>query len=414
MLAWLLILPVLAGSLPAVAKTCTLDVVPAATLLLPYFEIDLTKPGGRTTLMSINNASDRATLAHVVLWTDLGVPTLAFDVYLTGYDVQTINLRDLFTGGTLPVTADAPHDRNDTISPKGLLSEDIGIPGCDGLLPPAPLTPAVVDHLVKAHRGLASPLLGGKCAGQALGDSIERGYVTVDVARQCSTMTPEDPGYFGPDGVAGNDNVLWGDFFLIDPAGNVAEGEDLVRIESDPARFAGHQTFYARYVNASGADGREPLPTVWESRFVNGGAFTGGTNLIYWRDSRIRNQPFVCGVPPEWYPFFLEVPRVVVFDEQEQPQVLACSLPITCPPIRSPFPAESGRVPVGGLAFPVPYNFGWVFLDMKTGPKSPTVPGATQAWLGTIHTAQGIFSVGYEADPRDSGCNPQTANPFFP
>jgi hypothetical protein len=410
LLALLLTLPVLAVPLPAMAKTCTVDVVPAATLLLPYFEVDLTKPGGRTTLISINNASDRAKLAHVVLWTDLGVPTLAFDVYLTGYDVQTINLRDLFTGGALPATADAPQDRNDTISPKGLLSEDIGIPGCEGLLPPAPLSPDVVSHLTRAHQGLSSPLLGGKCAAQVIGDSIERGYVTVDVARRCSALTPADPGYFGPDGVAGNDNVLWGDFFLIDPAGNVAEGEDLVRIESDPARFAGHQTFYARYVNASGADGREPLPTVWESRFINGGPFTGGTNLIYWRDSRLRNQPFVCGVPPEWYPFPWEFPRTVVFDEQEHPQVPSCQF--NCTSFPSPFLAESGRLTVGGVTFPVPYTFGWAYLDMKTNMRSPTIPGATQAWLGAIHTALGTFSVGYEADPRDSGCNPQSVNPF--
>ncbi|HEY3567190.1 MAG TPA: hypothetical protein VGP73_04585 [Thermoanaerobaculia bacterium] len=413
LLALLLTLPVLAGPRPTMAKTCTVDVVPAATLLLPYFEVDLTKPGGRTTLISINNASDRAKLAHVVLWTDLGVPTLAFDVYLTGYDVQTINLRDLFTAGTLPATADASQDRQDTISPKGQLSEDIGIPGCEGLLPPAPLSPDVVSHLTRAHQGLASPLLGGKCAGQAVGDSIERGYVTVDVTRRCSSLTPADPGYFGPDGVAGNDNVLWGDFFLIDPAGNVAEGEDLVRVESDPARFAGHPTFYERYVNASGADGREPLPTVWESRFVNGGPFTGGTHLIYWRDSRVRNQPFVCGVPPEWYPFPWEFSRTVIFDEQEQPQVPSCPFPITCPLIPSPFPAEAGRVPVGGAAFPVPYTFGWAYLDMKTFARSVNAPGATQSWLGAVHTALGTFSVGYEADPRDSGCNPQSVNPFF-
>lgn len=412
LLAWLLTLPVLAGSLPAVAKTCALDVVPAATLLLPYFEVDLTKPDGRTTLISINNASDRATLAHVVLWTDLGVPTLDFDVYLTGYDVQTINLRDLFTGH-LPATADAGHDPKDTVSPKGGFSQDVAIPGCDGLLPPPPAPPVVVDHLVRAHQGLALPLLSGKCAAQALGDAIERGYVTVDVVRRCTTLTPADPGYFGPDGVAAHDNVLWGDFFLVDAAGDVAEGEDLVRLESDPARFAGHPTFYGRYVNASGADGREPLPTVWESRFLNGGAFTGGTSMIYWRDSRVRNQPFDCGHPPDWYPFPWEFQRTVLFDEEEEATVPSCP-PITCPIFPSPFRAESGRVRVGGAAFPMPYTFGWAYLDMKTDPRPPAAPGATQAWLGTIHEAMGIFSVGYEADPRDSGCNPLTVNPVPP
>src|SRR3954470_7491809 len=378
MLAWLLTLPVLAGSLPAVAKTCALDVVPAATLLLPYFEVDLTKPDGRTTLISINNASDRATLAHVVLWTDLGVPTLHFEVYLTGYDVQTINLRDLFTGHP-PATADAGHDPRDTVSPKGAFSQDAPFPGCDGLLPPLPPPPAVVDHLVKAHQGLASPLLGGKCAAQALGDSIERGYATVDVVRRCTTLTPADPGYFGPDGAAAHDNVLWGDFFLVDAAGDVAEGEDLVRLESDPARFAGHPTFYERYLNSSGAGGRQALPTVWLSRFVNGGAFTGGTNMIYWRDSRVRNQPFDCGRPPGWYPFLWEFPRTVVFDEQERVDVPFC--PVLCPAPPSPFPAESGRIAVGRASFPVPFSFGWWYLDMKTNARLPSQPAATQAWL---------------------------------
>src|SRR3954470_13437399 len=162
-LAWFLILPLLAAPRSAVAKTCTLDVVPAATLLLPYFEVDLKSPAGPTTLMSINNAGDRAALAHVVLWTDLGVPTLAFDLYLTGYDVQTLNLRDVFAG-RLPGTADFTHDPQDTVSPKGSLSQDVGVPGCDGLLPPPPLSAEVVDHLSRAHQGLPSPLLGGRCA----------------------------------------------------------------------------------------------------------------------------------------------------------------------------------------------------------------------------------------------------------
>src|SRR5262249_6781405 len=95
-----------AGAHPIAAVVCTLDRVPAATLLLPYFEVDLDRPNGRTTLMSVVNASGQPRLAHVVLWTDLGVPTLTLDLFLTGYDVQTLNLRDLFAG-RLPQTADA-------------------------------------------------------------------------------------------------------------------------------------------------------------------------------------------------------------------------------------------------------------------------------------------------------------------
>ena len=96
----------LAWGAPANAEICTIDDVPAATLLLPYFEVDLNSTSGISTLFSINNASASAAVAHVTLWTDQSIPTLDFDVYLTGYDVQTINVRDLFSG-ILPRTADA-------------------------------------------------------------------------------------------------------------------------------------------------------------------------------------------------------------------------------------------------------------------------------------------------------------------
>src|ERR1700710_2039844 len=91
-----------AGSASAVI--CTIDAVPAATLLLPYFEVDLGDPNGQTTLFSVNNASATAILSHVVVWSDLSVPVLDFNIYLTGYDVQSINMRDILAGN-LPQTA---------------------------------------------------------------------------------------------------------------------------------------------------------------------------------------------------------------------------------------------------------------------------------------------------------------------
>src|ERR1700692_2170911 len=121
---------------PAMAVICTIDAVPAATLLLPYFEVDLSNPNGLTTLFSINNASATAVLAHVVIRSDLSVEVLAFNVYLPGYDVQTINLRDIIVNGNLPQTASAGQDPTDTISPKGSLSPDINFASCTGQLPP--------------------------------------------------------------------------------------------------------------------------------------------------------------------------------------------------------------------------------------------------------------------------------------
>src|SRR5438270_10593321 len=91
----------------AFAVICTVDNVPAATLLLPYFEVDLSNPNGLTTLFSVNNASATAVLAHVVIYSDLSVPVLDFNIYLTGYDVQSVNLRDIIVNGSMPQTESA-------------------------------------------------------------------------------------------------------------------------------------------------------------------------------------------------------------------------------------------------------------------------------------------------------------------
>ncbi len=166
----ILLLALLAANGAANARVCSLDRAPAATLLLPYFEVDLDRPSGRTTLVSVNNASAQAVLTNITLWSDLGVPVLWFQMYLTGYDVQTLNLRDVFNG-LLPRTASAGQDPGDTISPRGGFSQDIDFPSCNGIFPLPNLPPAFVEHLRLSLTGRASAILEGKCAGQNLGDS---------------------------------------------------------------------------------------------------------------------------------------------------------------------------------------------------------------------------------------------------
>src|SRR5215213_4992621 len=72
--------------------SCDISLLPAATLLLPYFEVDVTSRQGETTLITVTNTSNVEQVAHVVLWTDWGFPVIDFNVYLTGYDVQSLNL----------------------------------------------------------------------------------------------------------------------------------------------------------------------------------------------------------------------------------------------------------------------------------------------------------------------------------
>src|SRR5688572_14487267 len=69
--------------------SCDIGVYPAATLLLPIFDVDLAAAAGagETTLFTITNVSSAPQIAHVTVWTDWSFPILDFNIFLTGYDV---------------------------------------------------------------------------------------------------------------------------------------------------------------------------------------------------------------------------------------------------------------------------------------------------------------------------------------
>jgi hypothetical protein len=417
----------LASTGAALAEIGTIDDVPAATLLLPFFEVDLGNPNGITTLFSINNASASAAVAHVTMWTDQSIPTLDFDVYLTGYDVQTINVRDIFNGN-LPRTADDGVDVTDTISNQGSLSQDINFPGSTGpCASPYPatgaLSAALVDHIRKSHTGQFSSLYGG-CSGANYSDNTARGYITVDSVTACNLSFPSDAGYFTS--LADNRNILWGDYFYVNPGQNFAEGETLVHIEACsapsvgngaglcPFSFAaGDYTFYGRYNAVAGQDQREPLATTFAARFVNGGGFDGGTDFIVWRDSKTRptgaNGTHSCSSAPSWFP--LNQSDVVAFDEEENPTDLCFQGDNVSPPTGGAdtcFPLEAQRISLNGgnviADDPTPpTNFGWMYLNLNhTLASGDPFPGVAQAWVTVAMEAEGRYAVGFDAIQLDN------------
>lgn len=424
------------GSVNAQAVTPIAD-QPAATLLLPYFEVALPKSAtattakGLNTVFSINNASATAVLAHATIWSDLAVPVLQFNVYLTGYDVQTIDLRQVF-GGHLPQTASAGQDPSDTISPKGTLSQDINFASCSAPntepLPRLELAPNVVTDLRSALTGQSSVALGG-CAGLDHGDLVARGFVTIDTVNNCTQRVPGDVGYFaaGGTGDATNQNVLWGDYFYLDVKGKVGRASSLVHIRASAAdpqtSTSGQYTFYGRYVNWTAVDNRQPLSTNFVTRFIAPGGpkaslFPTGTSLLVWRDSKIAQAAFSCVSTPSWYPLGQE--GIVIFDEQEHPEV-PMSVPLAPQPPASstlPFPAAAQRVAVDGPTFPVSFASGWLYLNLNTtvvpaGAVPPEDPAAAQAWVTTVHDSKGRYSVGYRAIQLDSAETALHTHPGF-
>ena len=405
------------------AEIGTIDDVPAATLLLPYFEVDLNSANGVTTLFSINNASASAAVAHVTVWSDLSVPVLDFDVYLTGFDVQTINMRDILNG-ILPFTADDGADPGDTISNQGPLSQDINFPNTAGpCLAPAygPLSNAFVQgHLQPALTGGDSTI--ADCVGVDYGDNAARGYVTVDTVTQCNLEFPSSPGYFT--GIADFRNILWGDYFYVDPTGNFAQGETLVHIEAcipgngyrgeGPGNGAGYCpfgfgdfTFYSRYVANAGLDQREALASQFAVRYITGGLFDGGTDYIVWRDSRSTDiEGGACPAENDfvWYP--LNQDLVVAFDENENSEELCFLESDVSPPTggqQTCFPIETGRYNVRDSAVPgsqtldPSFDFGWMYLDLDL-----TSLVESQAWVTAVMSAEGRFSVGFDAIQLDN------------
>ncbi|HEX3531098.1 MAG TPA: hypothetical protein VH988_28895 [Thermoanaerobaculia bacterium] len=391
--------PAAAGVL---SGTCRVANQPAATLLVPYFEVDLSDPQGATTLLSVNNASAKPALARMVVWTDWGVPTLAFDIYLTGYDMQTLNLRDLFSG-TLPRTGPA-------VSPTGALSLVTGdFPGCGSATGPhvvptqdlPALTAADRDTLRAAHTGRSVGTQPARCLGSARPEqSLAVGYITIDSVNRCtpftvgtSANTPADSKYFatGGTGLASNSNVLWGDVIYVDRKNVRADSETMVHIVADDGALgAGDYTFYGRYVDFDARDGRAPLSSLYYARYIDDDAFFGQTDLVVWRDNRVKDVTGAdCAKGPSWAP--LGEFQLLAFDEQENPTLIQDS---------NAFPLTTQRTRVGGDAIPTPNPYGWLMIDLWHHDGQHA-----QGWVGIRMSSQGRYSVGHEALRVDDLCN---------
>ncbi len=355
------------------AVQCGLAHAPAATVLLPYFEVDLEHPGGRTTLFSIGNVEGEPILAHAVLWTNWGNPAAAFDLFVPADGVVSFNLRQVLLGG-IPLTSPPPDP------PEGWYescTEPVTLPEIDE------------QELRAILTGQPHPQ-DGLCHSSAVEEGrLATGYLTVDVVRDCSgaePRTPFDPGYFleGGTGLATNDNALIGDFFLIDTANDFAQGETLVPLVADPERF-GSPSFYRR------DDNRMPLPATLRSRFLGGGAFTSGTELLIWME--YRTEPIECGrnhldrrfrIEAEWRSEGGELPGLEssIVDQ------------------------HALRVAVGGDLLPVESDFGTVDVGAQYVQSNPGPPqmGLLQTWMMPIASADSRFSVGLEGVPIEDFC----------
>lgn len=391
------------GIQPARAAIGAADAVAASTLLFPYFEVDLASPNGTDTLLSWHNASATAILSHVTVWTDLGYPVLTFNTYLTGFDVVSLDLRDALVNGRLPVTASAGQDYSDSISPKGDYSQDINFASCYGQFPyPAQaLTPSYASDLRSVLSGGPAVYLGNQCAAFDHGDSVARGYVTVDTVNNCTQLAPPDFGYLNFDVTA--QNTLAGEYFLVDKNNALMHQGGAVPIEAsynDPVtNTPGMYTFYGRLTSWDAGDRRESLPTTWAIDTT-----AARTDAVVWRDPKVQITPFTCGAAyPAVFPLGQE--SALLFDNEERPQAMSSS---------APFPLAAQRVT---LETPSSGKSAWAYLGLSyssfaVGPNPPTDPNADQAYVTVLqYPESGATSTGATAISLDTGTNAQHSHP---
>lgn len=350
-----------------------------ASLLVPYFEIDLDDPEGRNTLVGLGligsegQSDTDGVPARVTLWTDLGVPVLSFDLFLDRNGVRTLNLGHILRGG-IPVTAPRP--------------EDAALyPSCSNPLARPRFDLAARQELIARLTGM--PDTEGMCSASPSADpSLLTGYLTVDALNDCAPLdlNPTSPGYFaeGGGGAASNRNLLWGDVALIDSRADSAQGFRAVSLTADSGRFpgvvdnGGAPTFYAHY--SGGTDHRRPLAASHQTRFMQG-VFDGGTDLLLWNAGLEAAAPRPCDEPLEaifdWSGW--------VFDESTQRQSS----------VRMAATRRVDRITPGVTpGFEIEQSFGSIHLT--TGLQSLFQWSPVQSWATPIFEAEGRFSVGLE------------------
>jgi len=395
--------------------SCDISLLPAATLLLPYFEVDLNAGAGsgETTIFTITNTTDVPQAARFTLWTDYAYPVITFNLYLTGYDVQSINLYDVIRRGQI-----APENGTGSdVSPVGPLSgtggnQDRDNPRLDEascVRLPIQLPSVFLSRMQQAFTQGVIPGFSTtpECRDAGGAHTSAIGYGTIDLVNNCDVSMPHETSYWVDD--LSYDNVLIGDYIQVNGAQDYAQTNNLVHIRAIPeggtydasAATNLRRTFYSAFnaAGAPGSDRRQPLPATFAARWIGGGPALFQTDLKVWREAR-------TGVGAACAQYagnaLMSSTEIVRFDEDENPEAFA--------PVQHPLIPASARVSVSDNDFFPPATGGdiggWMYLNLDDF-ESDTI--ARQNWVVVSMRAEGRFSGDMDAQALGNGCSAATA-----
>jgi len=383
--------------------SCDITTSPAATLLLPFFEVDVNKPltEAANTIFTIVNVSRVPQIARVTIWTDYGYPTFWFNVFLTGFDVQPISLYDVVGRGMLPVTSSAGQPGNRSAA-NGGNPKIVSLEGCSTL---GGGVPEMTLAALRSTLTSGMPAASNDCAVGASHPNAT-GYITIDLVNSCSTVSPLDPSYYSQ--VLAYDNVLTGDYEHVYPdrtLGNYAGGSPLVHVKAIPE--GGNvstatplpYTFYDRYTPRGGrrVDRRQPLPSSFAARFIQGGTGSFFTDVVLWREGSASASSCVSANAA------IPTTSIVRFDDVENPTSSVASqgfLSTSAIDTKSSvFPPMSGASLTGWIYLNLDNQAGY---SLKANPYSSV--RASQNWVVVRMKAEGRYGVDYDATSLANGC----------
>jgi hypothetical protein len=446
---------------PPVGALCDLGNNVAASVLVPYFEVDSADMAGMDTLVGLVNVDDDPIVAHVVVWNVDSWGVFDFNIYLTGYDVVTFSMRQILIYGNMPNNGCATSSSRFTTryidcSGNGQYFDNAWTLN-DGLFS---VTGYAMD--IACYDTISASTLADWQCKLSIGsydgwNANYVGYITIDNTVTCNggmqdgslryfqtnyIDTDNDAGNVPDHGVLENSNVMFGDIFYYDNANMQSDGVPLVHVEAFgeanalaghtwgmlPASFAalGINTFYYKF--ESGVfppnDAREQLPLWWGFRYIGNAAFNGGTWVDVWRShNAIFDHWFVGGGPCVWggigsaytvlYNLFdgtlgLPRPALIVFDEEENTAQTGGG-PSPPPPVAGfdLLYLETQRVEVSSADWPLVAESGWIAVAFDT---DQYYTGAgfdnafDQSWVNVRYSAIDKYTVGLSAGAYLNGC----------
>ena len=453
---------------PPSGALCDIGTNPAATLLVPYFEVDSADTSGMDTLVGVVNTSANELVARVVVWNVDAYSIFGFNIFLTGYDVVTFSMRQILVYGHLPNNACASTtyrftSHNVDCDGDGRYfdnawTENDGLFSADG-----------TAWDVACYTDVAAATLADWQCKLSIGsydgyNTNYVGYLTIDNTITCAgglqdvnTALYFKPNYLDTDGdgvkdhgVLENSNVLMGDIIYFDHTHSLADAMPAVHIEAigEASSLSGHtwgmlpqewqdwgiSSFYFKYESSIGmslpVDAREPLPIEWGFRYIGNSSFDGGTWVDVWRSHNPSfDHWYMSGGPCDWggsmgsaytviydlsvgnigYPFA----SGISFDEEEHTVQVADGPPDL--PWFVPINLAAQRIQVESNTWPLVDESGWLVVHFDTDGRT-FGPGFgnsfDQSWINVRYFANIKYSVGLSATAMINGCKMEHSDKF--